>query len=136
MKGKILLLALLLFITGCKQEIDGRQISLDKAKGYYESLIEADLDKQMEYLEAFSLDPEEYFESFLKYVEGGKLHELSIEYEDDLLVMVKLDMDLELSSDFPSNPSLESGTNRVIRYLSYYKTDDYRLKEILNKPIY
>ena len=138
MKKKMVIILLVMFMLGAcrKEEIDPKELCLEKARGYYDSLVEADLEKQMEYLEAFALDKEQYQESFLQYVKGGKLHELTVEHEDDLLVMIKLDMDLILSSDFKENVSLKPGTNRIQRYLSYYKTDNYRLKEILNKAIY
>lgn len=134
---KILLLALLFLLAGCKAEKENPQeLCLEKAKGYVDSMIEADLEKQMDYLEAFSLDKDQYWDSFLKYVKDGKFLHASLEHEDQLLIMIKLEFELELAQDFKENASLKPGKNSLVRYLSYYKTDAYRLKEILNKPIY
>lgn len=132
---KILLLVLIVLLTSCSSEspVDS---SIEIVENYYESLISRDLDKQMEVLEVFSVDKEDYWDSFLSHVQGGELYELSLHYEDQLLIMIKLDFELVLDQDFPANPSFKPGENRVERYFSFFKNDDYKLKEILNKAIY
>lgn len=132
---RILLALILVFLSSCSQE-NPQETCLGVVEDYYESLINRDLDTQLKILEPFSLEREAYWESFLSHVQGGKMHELTLEHEDELLIMVKLDFTLIMDERFSENVSLKRGENRIQRYFSFFKREDYRLKEILNKAIY
>ncbi|HZK10594.1 MAG TPA: hypothetical protein VFD08_05940 [Clostridia bacterium] len=132
---RVLLLIFLLLMSSCSQE-KPEEMCLGVVEDYYESLITQDLQRQLEILAPFSLDAKSYNEGFLSHVLGGEVHEITIEHEDELLIMVKLDFTLILDESFKENVSFQPGENHVQRYFSFFKNDDYRLKEILNKAIY
>ncbi len=132
---KILVLILILLLTSCSSA-DPVEACIEVVEDYYDSLVTRNLDGQLEILEAFSLDGEDYWENFLSYVKGGHSQEIRLQHENELLIMIKLEFVLELEEDFPPNASFQPGSNRVQRYFSFFKNDNYRLKEILNKAIY
>lgn len=132
---RILLLLVLVILTSCVQD-NPQELCLGIVEQYYDSLVSRDLETQLLILEPFSLDEKSYWDGFLSHVEGGDLHGISIEHEDELLIMVKLDFTLMLDDEFTNNLSFHQGENRVQRYFSFFKREDYRLKEILNKAIY
>lgn len=132
---KIFILIVLVLLTSCSNE-DPELLAKDLVEEYFESLVARDLETQLKILEPFSLDGQAYWDSFLSYVEGGSLGAIESHYEDELLLMIKLEFTLVLNEDFPENPSFKPGENQVERYFSFFKKEDYKLKEILNKAIY
>ena len=132
---RLILLLVLVILTSCAGD-NPEEHCIGVVEDYYESLVAQDLETQLAILEPFSLDKKSYWDGFLSHVLGGELHEISIEHEDELLIMVKLDFTLTLDEEFTRNISFAPGDNRVQRYFSFFKREDYRLKEILNKAIY
>ncbi|NLY35810.1 MAG: hypothetical protein GX046_01095 [Tissierellia bacterium] len=132
---RVILLLVLVIFTSCATQ-NPQNMCMEVVENYYDSLITQDLETQMDILEPFGLDKDSYRDVFLSHVLGGELHEIKIEHEDELLIMVKLDFTLNLDEEFTDNVSFHSGENRIQRYFSFFKGEDYRLKEILNKAIY
>ena len=132
---RVFILIILVLLSSCDAN-EPQPMVEEIVANYYDSLVDRDLEGQLEILAPFSVDPETYWDSFLSYVEGGELHGIEVYHEDELLIMVELDFTLYLSESFPDNTSLKSGENRLQRYFSFFKKEDYKLKEILNKAIF
>lgn len=132
---RIILLLFLIILTSCAQS-NPQELCLGIVEQYFDSLVSRDLQAQLQILEPFSLDEKSYWDGFLSHVKGGVMHGISIEHEDELLIMVKLDFTLILDDEFTNNLSFHQGENRVQRYFSFFRGENYRLKEILNKAIY
>lgn len=132
MKRLIIGLLMLLLLAGCTRDVDAQ--AKKTMEDYVKTLNSADLDAQMKIMEPFGVDPQVYQQSFLRYVKKAKLTSIEKKYDNELIMIYELKMELTLSEDFPGNGRLKPGINHVTRFFTF-KQKDMKLIEILDKLI-
>ncbi len=126
MKKIFLFLFLVLLAVSCSKKIDYEKLALDKTDTYVESINNKDFDLHKKLFDNPDIKWDNYRRDFFDKIEKVEVLDMNVVHNDILLVIVELKFKVIYN---------DKKTSDFTRYFGYYKEEDMKLKEILNKLI-